>query len=101
MPAVPEHETPRPVPRPVGYLPTVPRQHARTQPAEMDGPMTPAHLWRFTHPRLDGPLDIEGRWSEGPMRMFALRYLMSKFPGEWDIDDLDNMTVTDLGDVTS
>lgn len=48
------------------------------------GPKT----YSFSHPRLDGELELESMWSEGPTRMFAFKYLSQAFPGQWDLMDL-------------
>jgi hypothetical protein len=52
--------------------------------------------WTIAHPRLSEPLVVEGYFSEGPMRMFALNHLMQKFPDEFDMEDMSLFTVTSV-----
>ena len=57
------------------------------------------HTWRFDHERFPEPLVMDGLWSEGPMLMFAVKYLERNI-GEldWFIEKMEgNLTATDLG----
>lgn len=51
--------------------------------------------YTITSPKLDGPLVFD-RIESGTnvVKMFALRYLMDRFPGHFDMEDLDEFVVT-------
>lgn len=59
--------------------------------------MTP-NTWTADHPRLSEPLVFD-HMTKSPRvaQMLAFHVLRNMFPGQWDLPDLDELTVTTSG----
>ncbi len=53
-------------------------------------------VWAFDHPKLDGPVIIEGIGSERVMKMWAIRNMVKDHPKSFTYTDIDDLVTTDL-----